>query len=394
MKNERLSAEYDEYEPEVRTWPYVLLALIVPFIPLMFSLIIYKEFSWMMLSLSIVATLPLLFTAYIAKTGDKPWLLIISGGLYFVVELVFILSYSFTSSVFFDKPIALLFSPMLLSFIAYAFYKKRKRENWIGMMVISLVLSLVFSYLSYRYGSWLSALYPMILVVLSLSICLVTRRSDSIPYFFAFFLILLVLSSFTFTGRGGIITNILLTLLNLPFWYNLLFFFVFALISGKTSYRKIISEDDDVVSLVTHSEPTKEEKRPDYTYPPEINRYGSGDNQKKEERREEPKPQQENHDKWYEFIEGSVRDDRRRIEDDDRRRRDERDYDRRNQDYDRRDYDRRDDREYYDSRDYDRDYRRCDDRDYRRRDDRRYDYDRRGDYSRDDRRRDDYPPRY
>ena len=214
------------------------------------------------------------------------------------------------------------------------------------------------------------------------------------------------------------------------FWYTLTFLFVFAGLSGKSSYRTVVEDipgkedniDDDIEDTFrVRNERTEDVK---YTYPPSSSRFsGKSEEIKREEpvQEEPPRPRYEDEprqsapqdDKWYEFISGGVREERREnrsrdsYRDDNRIRRD--DYDdyyrdsRRDQYY--RDDERirrrddgyyrdgyrdimDDDRRYVDERRY-RDDRRYRDRDeYPRRDDR--DYRRDDDYYRDRQRRPDY----
>ena len=257
-------------------------------------------------------------------------------------------------------------------------------------------------------------MYPSLLVVLSLSIFFVTRRTDSSPWFITFILFLLVLASFTlypgFVGaiesKESIISYILkVFLFSSTLWYTLSFLFVFSALAGKSSYKKSIVEEDveeHTISPNSENDNQYEEREDRYTAPPEYSRFDRKD-EKQEEKKVKDEPETKippnskkqadtppKDDKWYEFIKGGVNEETQREERRDsyyssreNERRDNRDRDRddyyyRDRDYDRRndDYRPRSDRYRYDDRDRDRDYysprRRDDDRDYypRRYDDR------------------------
>ena len=447
MKKERISDLYEDFEPEMRIWPYWALGLLIPLVPLCLSFSLSLSFSWQTISKYVISTLPLVFTAFIMKDGEKSWLLPLSGALYASLTLLLWVDSTLEGALSYPLgiPLAFAISPSILSLAAFSFFLKRKRGKWILPFLLSIILSSLLFVLSIYSGDGgimiYRGIYPLLLTLLSLSVAFVTRRSDSTPWFVFLLLILLLLSSSLFhsgimavlegeaiEGAGFVSSVLGVFVHDTEFWYTLTFLFVFAGLSGKSSYRTVVED----IPEKEEKEETEETfrvttERPDnmkYTYPPSSSRFsGKSEEIKREEpvQEEPPRPRYEDEprqsapqdDKWYEFISGGVREERRdnrsrdTYRDDNRRRRD--DYDdyyrdsRRNQYYRDDERTRRrddgyyrdgyrdimdDDRRYVDERRYrdDRGYR---DRDeYPRRDDR--DYRRDDDYYRDRQRRPDY----
>ena len=454
MKRERISDLYEDFEPEMRIWPYWALGLLIPLVPLLLSFSLSSSLTWQGISKYAISTLPLIFTACIMKDGEKSWLLPLSGAFYASLTLILWVESSLEGAISYPLgiPLAFAISPSVLSLVSYSFFLKRKRGKWILSFLLSLILSLICALLSIFSGEEgimiFRGIYPILLSLTSLSIIFVTRRSDSTPWFVFLLLILLLLSSSLFhsgimaltEGRTVENASFVSAVLGVfvhdtEFWYTLTFLFVFAGLSGKSSYRTVVEDvpekeasDDVVESFTVKSERNDGAK---YSYPPSSSRFAPGkeDNdreevireERREERREkesqrpvyedEPRSSVPQDDKWYEFIQGGVREESResprdyRYRDDDRRRRDDyNDYyrDSRRDPYYRDDERRRRDDGYYrdgyrdvmDERPYVDDRRYREDRDYRdrdpypRRDSR--DYRRDDDYYRDRPRRDDY----
>ena len=447
MKRERISDLYEDFEPEMRIWPYWALGLLIPLVPLCLSFSISFSFSWQAISKYVISTLPLIFTAFIMKDGEKSWLLPLSGALYASLTLLLWVDSSLEGALSYPLgiPLAFAISPSILSLAAFSFFLKRKRGKWILPFLLSIILSSLLFVLSIYSGDGgimiYRGIYPLLLVLLSLSVAFVTRRSDSTPWFVFLLLILLLLSSSLFhsgimavlegeaiEGSSFVSSVLGVFVHDTEFWYTLTFLFVFAGLSGKSSYRTVLEDipekEEKEETEETFRVTTERPENMKYTYPPSSSRFsGKSEEIKREEpvQEEPPRPRYEDEprqsapqdDKWYDFISGGVREERRdnrsrdTYRDDNRRRRDDYDYyyrdSRRDQYY--RDDERirrrddgyyrdgyrdimDDDRRYVDERRYrdDRGYR---DRDeYPRRDDR--DYRRDDDYYRDRRRPSDY----
>ena len=436
MKRERISDLYEDFEPEMRIWPYWALGLLIPLVPLCLSFSLSLSFSWQTISKYVISTIPLVFTAFIMKDGEKSWLLPLSGALYASLTILLWVDSSLEGAISYPLgiPLAFAISPSILSLAAFSFFLKRKRGKWILPFLLSFLLSSSLVALSMYSGEEgimiYRGIYPLLLVLLSLSVAFVTRRSDSTPWFVFLLLILLLLSSSLFHSRimavlegeaiegVSFVSSVLGVFVHdTEFWYTLTFLFVFAGLSGKSSYRTVVEDipekEEKEETEETFRVTTERPENMKYTYPPSSSRFsGKSEEIKREEPVQEdpPRPRYEDEprqsapqdDKWYDFISGGVREERRdnrsrdTYRDDNRRRRD--DYDdyyrdsRRDQYYrdderikrrddgyyrdgyrDIMDGDRRyvDERRYHDDRGYrDRDeYPRRDDRDYRRDDD-------------------------
>ena len=69
MKKERISDLYEDFEPEIRIWPYWALGLLIPLVPLCLSFSLSLSLTWQVVAKYVVAVLPLVFTASIMKDG-------------------------------------------------------------------------------------------------------------------------------------------------------------------------------------------------------------------------------------------------------------------------------------------------------------------------------------
>ncbi len=435
MSREKYIDDYEDFEPEISIWPFLLLSFLLPLVPFIMNIVLGRDgFSFFLAAEYAVTFLPLFSTALSMKDGEKAWTFLLSSASYFFLILIQWASLKIkeNSGYVLGIPFATAISPISLSLIAFTFFNKRRRNNWLGWAVVGCALSLLLTYLTYsETKSLLNTCYPALVLLLSLLIFFVTRRTESTPWYIVTVLVLLTISSFTLypsfsdvllsssTAEVKLSALIKAFLFSFPFWYTLSFLFVFAGLAGKSSYRKERIEENEEETENIVVPPLNESNRMNtsYTNPPQYSRFNPAPSEEPVRRSEPPKEEERNtreevkDDKWYNFIEGGVRegdsqgrrnryederdyrrDDRERIRDDRDYRRDDRDYRRDERDYprDERDYRRRDDY-LRDDRDYrrdDRDYRR-DERDYRRderdyrRDDRDY---RRGYYD------DDYPP--
>lgn len=399
-RNERVSEEYDEYEPEIRIWPYILLAFLIPGLPFLLRSILSGGAKIKDVFTLVVGILPLLMTTYILRNGDKEWLLLTSGGAYLIFQIVLFASGNLPEYL----PFSLSFSPCILSLLAYSFYQKRKRKAYIGTLLLSILFSAISILLSIRYSEnkVYNVIFPSVLFLFALFIFPVTRRTESTPWYITLILSLTLVSSLifqediysfffdhTFEGFKSIVSSIInVFVYGDVFWYTLSFFFVFASLSGKSSYKKVVDEGVEEEEVVVTNNPIEEDNQDNreirtddrYTYPPDYSRFDNNSNEKVETPKTETtstiqeKPRRnkrDDDDRWLESIERSVKkDDRRRDDDDyyyderrylppkqDDRRRDERDRRYYDDDYDtprpRRYSDRRYDDDRYDERRYD-----------------------------------------
>lgn len=414
MKREKYIEDYEDFEPEMRTWPFLLLSFLIPVIPLIMNILLESGFSWLLVLEYIIVLMPLFCTALCIRDGERAWLLIVSSALYWLSVL---LEWSLSkldgrAGYPLGIPFILALTPGILPLEAYTFFSKRKRSNWIGWALVSFIFSLSSSFITWNEtgNGILWIIYPSVMVFLSLMLFFVTRRTESTPWYVTIPLVLLSLSSFLlYPGfTAALISGTLdekvhaalgCFLYSFTFWYTLSFLFVFSGLAGKSSYRKtMVDEEEENVSGTGNYDDMEErivvpppETQTNYTNPPLYSRFDSS-SPRREEEREEKKQMEESSavrresrgtdDRWYDFLEGGVksdedtrsRDERRITERDYPLRRDDRSYYRATRDRyyrdERRERDRYDDRDRY-YRDERRERDRYDDRDRYYRDERR-----------------------
>ncbi len=460
MSRGKYTEDYEDFEPEMRIWPFLLLSVMIPLIPFSMNIFLGRGFSFFLALNYVMAVLPLLSASLCMKDGERAWLFPLSSALYLLLTLVewAVAKKTGNGGIYpLSVPFALALTPSLLPLVALSFFNKRRRSPWLGWAIVALFMSSILTFLTYSEvsdSSFLWVFYPVLMVLLSLMLFPLTRRTESTPWYFTLLLVLLILSSFTLypsfsrtvlTGSFSQALSVCVRcfLFSFQFWYTLSFLFVFSALAGKSRYRRNSSADEDAddgaEEIIVPSSDTKRGIDRGYSNPPDYSRYDRttrqlpvGEEEKAKPVTPDPdsirerggeRPAAAADDKWFDFLEGGVRndervrrsDDRRDIyrERDDRRDRERRAYDERDRSC--RDYDRRrderssfppddicsrrrrdeDERDYERDRDYgrgrgyyERDYER--DREYERKMDR--DYERDCDYYRRRRYEDDYPP--
>ncbi|MBQ0072066.1 MAG: hypothetical protein KBS81_09500, partial [Spirochaetales bacterium] len=201
MARERITDDYEDFEPEVMIWPYVALAFLLQAVPVLLSIALGGIFFLPLVLRAFYGLLPLLFTASIMREGERPWRLAIGGALYVLLELLLWVVFSLkdVEGYALGTPFGLLLSPSILSLAAYVFFLKRRRGNWIGTVLVSYILGIVYLFMILRYSDGgIYLVYPVLLLILTTFNLFVTRRTEGTPWFIALVLALLTVASAIF----------------------------------------------------------------------------------------------------------------------------------------------------------------------------------------------------
>lgn len=126
MKRETYIEDYEDFEPEMRTWPFLLLSLLLPLIPLVLNILLGSGFTPFLVLDYVTALLPLFCTALSIKDGERAWSLIVSSALYWAVVLV---EWALTklggeAGYPMGIPFILALTPGLLPLMAYTFFAR------------------------------------------------------------------------------------------------------------------------------------------------------------------------------------------------------------------------------------------------------------------------------
>lgn len=313
---------YEDYEPELRVWPYTIAALIFPLIPLFGNMHPYLNgggSSFLHWAWNIMSALPvfmvLISTSRVMRTGEGCVMYLITG-LYWIGLSVFQWAYNTymgKPAYALGVPLLTYLSPALLFFSAYSFYRKRRRLE-MGLRVNTLVFFLAAAAAAYLYlkseGSTgyraLIAIYPALVALISLSVFITTGRSERTPGFVALVLSLMVLSSLLLFGDFRQIAMILKdaspvsgakvlilyiyksVLSNYIFWATLSSSIAFGGLAVKSCYHNYETDDevDETIYPERRPEPVPEEDK--YQRAPSAERYERAPNPERYERNPEP----------------------------------------------------------------------------------------------------------
>ena len=88
MTRERYVQDYEDFEPEMRTWPFLLLSILLPLIPFVLTVVLGGGFTVPLVFSYLVAVLPLFSTALSIKDGERSWTLLVSGIVYCIYIVV------------------------------------------------------------------------------------------------------------------------------------------------------------------------------------------------------------------------------------------------------------------------------------------------------------------
>lgn len=289
---------YEDYEPERRIWPYVLLAIAIPLIPLLKNMLPSIRSGevdsvlvlWNVPS-AIVLSLYMLSTARVVRSGEGSSSYLILGALWSLITLSewAYNRYMGRQELALGIPLLTALSPSLLFLLTYAFYRRRKRlggGNIANIFASSLSLLILYGlYSSIKESSFLLALYslyPLIMLLVSLSVFFTRGRTRGIPPSLLILLCLALVLSLFLYGDFKVIQNALSSLSTQNFLRTLVLYFsrsitesylfyltlssIFAIdaLAGKSYLgdNEELETEDESQSLDCWDEPAKAEEEP------------------------------------------------------------------------------------------------------------------------------------
>lgn len=351
--------EYENYEPELKVWPYITLGLLVPSVPFITNILFYNNglVGSFNLIYSIVFCVVLatayFVTANVIRTARGSWVYAILSSILFLLNLVLWSYYKLkgVDGYPLSRPFLVANIPAFTLLVAYSFYAKRSRLPAWGT---SALLTFFYGVGTALYVYFLSdvgevqriiyVVYASLVAVLSLFMFFVTKRSEAAPWYINIVLILLVFASIAaspgFTeSLSSPSSTVIYIFKSIAINYNLWFFisicFVFAGLGMKSCFKTLNQDEEDLDELVTRVNSRviekSEEKDRDYpeddensfntpvrkySYPPENDRFANFSKRREEDEYEdEPR-----------YRERPQRERRPEYRDERERRRDYRDY--------------------------------------------------------------------
>lgn len=277
---------YEDYEPDIPIWPYVLLSLIIPAIPFLGNMLPLirsgsagvVHYLW---NISSAFAIFLFFstTSKVIRTGE--------GSSQYIAECIYWVSiticqwaynsYMGKTGFVLGIPLALALAPSMIFLLAYAFYRKRRRiangiaVNFIAMLLSSLLaFFLIHDFKGDSFSILLFSSYPIVLSLIALSTFLTTGRSIGTPFFVSLMLVASAVVSLFLYGDFRAIKDVLQGLSSSQMIRQIGYYFsksftesymlylsfssiiVFDALARKSSYRNyesgmpIDSEEDDV----------------------------------------------------------------------------------------------------------------------------------------------------
>lgn len=307
--------EYENYEPELKVWPYITLGLLVPAVPFITNILFYKNgliagfnLIYSIVFCAVLAT-AYFVTANVIRTARGSWVYALLGALMAVLQLVMWSYYKIKGVQGYplSRPFLIALVPAFALLMAYAFYARRSRLPAWGT---SSILTFLFSLGSGLYIYFLSLdesidrivhlLYISQLALLSLFMFFVTKRSETSPWYINIVLVGLVFTSIAvspgFTSVVSSPSEVVLFIfksiaINYDLWFYISLCFVFAGLGMKSCFKTLkIEEDEDLDQLVTRVNSRVDEQRNSdvppavehdyippkrYSYPPETDRFSS-----------------------------------------------------------------------------------------------------------------------
>ena len=253
---QRISEEYENYEPEVSVWPYVLLGFLVPLVPFFSYLLMAKhgfaDSGALIWNILFMVPIALLFfsSAYVVRTSEGSISYIFIGVLYFFITLFFWGSRG-GATVY---PLGLMIAPSFLPPLSYAYYAKRKRRPaWAPILILTAISeALIIVYFALRRAGGIYGFVCYSIPVLAAAIALltfaVTRRMENTPWFIMIPLSLIAFFSLFmgdgFIGASSDIRELLIYILkeiasSYVFWYSVSVIITYQALSHKSFFRNI-----------------------------------------------------------------------------------------------------------------------------------------------------------
>ncbi len=282
--------EYENYEPDLKVWPFILLGFLVPLVPFVCNILLanigvgigYNLLLCIFDYLIIAAAF--FVTAHVVRTSHKSWILALEGGIYFLIQLGFWSFYKLDGVVGYPLglPFVIAIIPSFLLLLAYAFYAKRSRlPAWGTCSLLSMFLGILFFVYIYLTSTPIDVIaityliFSALLVVLSLLTMFVTKRSEVAPWYINIILVLFVFTSLFISPSfpdvlageiniGTISTYLLQSIAtNYVLWLLISLCFIYAGLAMKSCFKSVRSASDSVNTQAFSSQ----------SIPPQDNSY-------------------------------------------------------------------------------------------------------------------------
>lgn len=292
--------EYENYEPELKVWPFILLGFLVPMVPFICNILLYREgittsynFLWNLFNYVLIAT-SYFVTANVVRTSRGSWLLAIIGGLYFVLVLCFWGYYKLKGIVGYPLgvPFVIAEIPSFLYVLSYSFFAKRSRlPAWGTSTLVSLLIGIIFCLYLFFSNQLDSAndviyfIYSSCFVLLALFTLFVTKRSEAAPWYIDIILVFLVFISIVASPGFAIndpVDSIVIFILktiatSYSVWIMVSLCFIYAGLGMKSCFKNLNKrEDDGIEELIVKQSTPGYAPRP--SYQDESSRYQNNSN--------------------------------------------------------------------------------------------------------------------
>lgn len=274
---------YEDYEPELKVWPYMLLALVLPSIPFLCNMLPLINgggasaihYVWNILS-AISIFLLLFASSKVLRTGEGTSLFLIEC-IIWVASVTVLWAYNTKvgkAGRALGIPYLSAISPIYLYALAYAFFRKRRFNRAWGINFLVLVSSAAFVVIIWRmcgndgWYAYLYMLYPAIAFLISLCVFATSGQSESTPTLIKFFLISLCFVSLFLHGDFKSVMDALSKLsvaegikmlfyyffkslqTNYTFYLSLASIFAFDALARKSCFVKYAVDNDEEYEVV------------------------------------------------------------------------------------------------------------------------------------------------